>query len=125
MKKAVMYGGGNIGRGFIGQLMFQAGYAVSFVDVNQELLTALNTKKEYPVRILKGESYDENRSLTPGNLRQRGWQSAPLAGLVSGFNKIKKGDLYDVCENRTKNFEPAARYGNAVGYDALWRRGSR
>ncbi|MBE7041310.1 MAG: mannitol dehydrogenase [Ruminococcaceae bacterium] len=59
MKKAVMYGGGNIGRGFIGQLMFQAGYAVSFVDVNQELLSMLNTKKEYPVRILKGESYDE------------------------------------------------------------------
>ncbi len=59
MKKAVMYGGGNIGRGFIGQLMFQAGYAVSFVDVNQELLNSLNTKKEYPVRILKGENYEE------------------------------------------------------------------
>ncbi|MBE7037202.1 MAG: mannitol dehydrogenase [Ruminococcaceae bacterium] len=59
MKKAVMYGGGNIGRGFIGQLMYQAGYAVSFVDVNQELLNMLNTQKEYPVRILKGDSYDE------------------------------------------------------------------
>jgi len=54
-----MYGGGNIGRGFIGQVMFQAGYAVSFVDVNKELLAALNTQKEYPVRILKGDSYDE------------------------------------------------------------------
>ncbi len=59
MKKAVMYGGGNIGRGFIGQVMCQAGYAVSFVDVNKELLAALNTQKEYPVRILKGDSYDE------------------------------------------------------------------
>jgi len=59
MKKAVMYGGGNIGRGFIGQVLYQAGYAVSFVDVNQELLAALNTQKEYPVRILKGDSYDE------------------------------------------------------------------
>ncbi|MBE7048525.1 MAG: mannitol dehydrogenase [Ruminococcaceae bacterium] len=59
MKKAVMYGGGNIGRGFIGQLMYQAGYAVSFVDVNKELLEALNTQKQYPVRILKGDSYDE------------------------------------------------------------------
>lgn len=59
MKKAIMYGGGNIGRGFIGQLMFQAGYAVSFVDVNKELLNALNEQKEYPVRILKGDSYDE------------------------------------------------------------------
>ncbi len=59
MKKAVMYGGGNIGRGFIGQVMYQAGYAVSFVDVNKELLATLNEKKEYPVRILKGDSFDE------------------------------------------------------------------
>ncbi len=59
MKKAVMYGGGNIGRGFIGQLMFQAGYSVGFVDVNKDLLNTLNTEKQYPVRILKGDSYDE------------------------------------------------------------------
>ncbi len=71
MKKAVMYGGGNIGRGFIGQLMYQAGYAVSFVDVNKDLLNAINTRKEYPVRILKGETYDEvmvkNISAIDGN----------------------------------------------------------
>ena len=59
MKKAVMYGGGNIGRGFIGQLLFQAGYSVGFVDVNKDLLNTLNTEKQYPVRILKGDSYDE------------------------------------------------------------------
>lgn len=59
MKKAVMYGGGNIGRGFIGQVLSCSGYEVTFVDVNKELLSMLNEKKEYPVRVLKGESYDE------------------------------------------------------------------
>ena len=33
MKQAVMYGGGNIGRGFIGALFSQAGCAVTFIDV--------------------------------------------------------------------------------------------
>ena len=59
MKKALMYGAGNIGRGFIGQLLFQAGYSVGFVDVNKDLLNTLNTEKQYPVRILKGDSFDE------------------------------------------------------------------
>ncbi len=58
-KKAVMYGGGNIGRGFIGQVLSSSGYEVTFIDVNKELLNNLNTYKEYPVRVLKGESYDE------------------------------------------------------------------
>ncbi|MCI9383732.1 MAG: mannitol-1-phosphate 5-dehydrogenase, partial [Lachnospiraceae bacterium] len=31
--KAVMYGGGNIGRGFIGMLFSESGYEVTFVDV--------------------------------------------------------------------------------------------
>lgn len=57
--KAVMYGAGNIGRGFIGQLLFESGYDVSFVDVNEEVLNRLNTEKRYPVRILRGKEYDE------------------------------------------------------------------
>ena len=31
--KAIMYGAGNIGRGFIGALFAQSGYDVSFIDV--------------------------------------------------------------------------------------------
>ena len=34
MKKAVMYGAGNIGRGFIGQLFSQSGYEEAYIDIN-------------------------------------------------------------------------------------------
>lgn len=59
MLKAVMYGAGNIGRGFIGQLLSESGYEVTFVDVNQELLARLNTDKKYPVKILYGDRSEE------------------------------------------------------------------
>ncbi len=55
MKKAIMFGGGNIGRGFIGLLLEKAGYHVLFADVYQPLLDAINTRKEYTVHIV-----DEN-----------------------------------------------------------------
>ena len=55
MKKAVMYGGGNIGRGFIGMLFSQSGYEVAFIDVAKPVIEHLNTNRCYPVRILKGD----------------------------------------------------------------------
>ena len=35
MKKAIMYGGGNIGRGFIGKVFSDSGYEVCFLDIMQ------------------------------------------------------------------------------------------
>lgn len=55
--KAVMYGGGNIGRGFIGQLLSQSGYEVTFVDVAPAVVDTLNRDRKYPVRILSGDGY--------------------------------------------------------------------
>ena len=46
--KAVHFGAGNIGRGFIGLLLSQAGYEVCFVDVNEELVSELKARGEYP-----------------------------------------------------------------------------
>ena len=57
MKNAVMYGGGNIGRGFIGMLLSQSGYRVSFVDVAKPVIEALNSKGTYPVRIISGTGH--------------------------------------------------------------------
>ena len=59
MKKAVLYGAGNIGRGFIGQLFYQSGYELVFIDVNKELVEKLNKDRSYPVRIMDEEFKDE------------------------------------------------------------------
>ncbi len=54
--KAVMYGGGNIGRGFIGMLFSQSGYDVTFIDVAEPVVNHLHSEHSYPVRILDGGS---------------------------------------------------------------------
>lgn len=49
--KALHFGAGNIGRGFIGALLNHAGYEVCFVDVVQELVDEINRRREYTVEI--------------------------------------------------------------------------
>lgn len=57
--RAVMYGGGNIGRGFIGQLLSQSGYEVTFVDVVDAVVDTLNRDHQYPVRILSSTGHKD------------------------------------------------------------------
>lgn len=57
--KAVIYGAGNIGRGFIGQLLSQSDYEVVFIDINQEIINRLNKDKQYPVIIVSDEGEKE------------------------------------------------------------------
>lgn len=52
---AIHFGAGNIGRGFIGQLLHQAGYKVCFVDVNDELIDEINKRQEYTVTLASEE----------------------------------------------------------------------
>ena len=59
MKKFVMYGAGNIGRGFIGQLFSLSGYSVGFVDINKEVIARLNQDKEYPVDVVSNDGIEE------------------------------------------------------------------
>ncbi|MDR0583304.1 MAG: mannitol-1-phosphate 5-dehydrogenase, partial [Treponema sp.] len=53
--KAVMYGAGNIGRGFIGQLFAASGYAVTFIDVAEPVVAGINREGRYPVRLLSDD----------------------------------------------------------------------
>lgn len=59
MKKAIQFGAGNIGRGFIGALLSQSGYEVVFADVNEEILSEINSQKKYTIFIKDVESYEE------------------------------------------------------------------
>lgn len=52
MKKAVMYGAGNIGRGFIGKVFSESGYEVCFLDIDKRIINAFNKDREYDVKIV-------------------------------------------------------------------------
>jgi mannitol-1-phosphate 5-dehydrogenase len=54
--KALHFGAGNIGRGFIGKLLADAGVEVVFADVNQVVLDALNARREYDVHVVGEQS---------------------------------------------------------------------
>lgn len=56
MKKAVHFGAGNIGRGFVGVLLKEAGYELVFSDVNAELIDAINAADTYTVHEVGSES---------------------------------------------------------------------
>ncbi len=55
MKKAIMYGAGNIGRGFIGKVFSDSGYEVCFLDIMQDVIDEMNRRGEYTVRIVSNE----------------------------------------------------------------------
>jgi len=59
MKTAVQFGAGNIGRGFMGQLFFEAGYRTIFVEAFRDLVDRLNAEGEYPLRLLDAYSKQE------------------------------------------------------------------
>ena len=46
-----MYGAGNIGRGFIGQLFSMSGYEIGFVDVNEAVISRLSSDHKYNIYI--------------------------------------------------------------------------
>jgi len=51
MKKIVIFGAGNIGRSFIGQLFSRSGYEVVFLDIDEEIVNALNERRRYRIEI--------------------------------------------------------------------------
>ncbi|MBP1157414.1 MULTISPECIES: mannitol-1-phosphate 5-dehydrogenase [unclassified Paenibacillus] len=75
--KAVHFGAGNIGRGFIGLLLSRSGYEVCFIDVNDTLVSQLQQRGEYTVT-LANEAHD--------------------SAVVSGVTAINGKDLDQVAE---------------------------
>jgi mannitol-1-phosphate 5-dehydrogenase len=55
MEEAVVFGAGNIGRGFIGQLFSESGLEVVFVDVDRPLIAALQSSGGYTIRLVDND----------------------------------------------------------------------
>ncbi|MDH7484745.1 MAG: mannitol-1-phosphate 5-dehydrogenase [Anaerolineae bacterium] len=58
-QQAVIFGAGNVGRGFLGQLFSESGYQVTFVDVDEPLIDALNARRAYTIRLVDNDRAEE------------------------------------------------------------------
>jgi len=59
MKKVILFGAGNIGRGFLGQLFNQSGYKITFVEAREDIIDALNRYHSYRLKIVGPRLYKE------------------------------------------------------------------
>ncbi|MDQ7991983.1 MAG: hypothetical protein REI45_04790 [Propionicimonas sp.] len=64
MRQAVIFGAGSVGRGFLGQLLCDAGWQVTFLDVDPVVVSALARDGEYP-HVTLGEGFAERRTVGP------------------------------------------------------------
>lgn len=97
MKKAVMYGAGNIGRGFIGYLFRKSGYEVVFIDINPVVIDKLNSEHNYPVRIVSEGRYHEEtvdgvRAVSAADVKAVAGEiaSADIMATAVGVNVLPK-----------------------------------
>ncbi|MGC8778896.1 MAG: hypothetical protein ACP5Q4_09495 [Candidatus Caldatribacteriaceae bacterium] len=82
----LQFGAGNIGRGFMGHLFHEAGYDVVFVESNGDLVSLLNERKEYPLRLL--DAYRrEIVNLTITGIRA--FSTGEREAILSGFEEAQ------------------------------------
>ncbi|MFH1761899.1 MAG: mannitol-1-phosphate 5-dehydrogenase, partial [bacterium] len=82
--KLIQFGAGNIGRSFVGQLFSKAGYEVVFIDIDNDIINALNQKRSYNVEI---RDY-KNHIISVNNVRGINVQDT-----VAVINEIKNADI--------------------------------
>lgn len=95
--KAVIFGAGNIGRGFLGELFFLSGYRSVFVDVAPGVVDCLNRQGRYPHWVVsdrKTEKKDIDRvSAVSGRDREAVaavLAEADLAATAVGVNNLAR-----------------------------------
>ncbi|KAL5343948.1 mannitol-1-phosphate 5-dehydrogenase [Aspergillus crustosus] len=63
MGKAIHFGGGNIGRGFVGEFLHEAGYEVIFVDVVDDLIASIQKTPSYDITEIS-EDGEKTKTIT-------------------------------------------------------------
>ena len=95
MKKAIQFGAGNIGRGFIGAVLSEAGYHVVFADVNELVVNKINEDGKYTVAIMDTECTEQvitNISAVDSRSPELAKEIAQAQGVTEYLNVI-------ACEN--------------------------
>jgi len=63
-KKALIFGAGNIGRGFLGPLFTESGYQVVFAEIDRRLVDRLNQRGSYTLRIVDNQ-FSQDLTIAP------------------------------------------------------------
>ena len=69
MAEALIFGAGKIARGFLGQILFNAGVKTAFVDASEALVKLLNERKQYTVNVLGAP--EKNSQMNSGTISRR------------------------------------------------------
>ena len=62
---AVIIGAGQTGRGFIAPILQEAGYHLTFLDQNAELIARLRKEKQYTIRYFQNEWPVQPKQMRP------------------------------------------------------------
>lgn len=94
MKKAIQFGAGNIDRGFLGQLFSQSGFETVFVEVRNDLVSLINKKRQYKLRILSAQPHEIIiRNIRAVNARNQGEVSREIESADIMATAVKSENL--------------------------------
>src|SRR5512139_2627741 len=121
MKHSVIFGAGNIGRGFIGQLYSESGYAVTFVDIDRLLLDTLNERGQYMIRLVTNEgaaevAVDPVRALHSGDLDA---VAEAVSGAEIGATAVGAGVLKHIAPAVAEGIARRAQLGVTEPFNLL------
>ena len=129
-KTAVVFGAGNIGRGFLGSLLWKSGFSPIFIDTDKQKIELINQRREYSVIIasnngiteevvenISGIEFSDSDNLTRAIVEAEviltavGKNALPAVavslakGLVERIKRRPNSDIHVViaCENVTDN----------------------
>ena len=100
MKKAVQFGAGNIGRGFLADLYTSSGYRVIFVEVVEEIVREINERGGYILEIaIRPPSRKEIKGISAVNARDK----------EGTLKEIWDGDIFSTSVGK-RNLPSVAEY---------------
>lgn len=102
--KAVHFGAGNIGRGFIGELLYESGFSTTFVDVVKATVDYINETNSYEMYII-----DNNEKKVIKNVKA----FSPITNEADIVEAICEADLIttSVCVDNLDKIAPTLAKG--------------